>query len=297
MRYTKDELVTLTRDYIQNDDIAESVLLRYLNAGAGILFSRIKTHVQRAERTFTLVANVDTYPLPVDFSRVVSATVTVGSHVYPIWPVDDQRQWDRFKTDVFTSEQPTFMFPRFDQVEFYPTPSTDNVITIKGEIIPKELSVADYTTGTVLEITEGSKIVKGLSTNWTDAMVGRFFQISPEDGDGNWYKISARVSATEITLFNDYQGATQANPSSVSYTIGEQLDLPEELHEGPAKYAAMRYFQGNRKNRGKYLEFKGEFDETLKFAESRFGTRTVYPIQGSRIRTRAFNANNFPRII
>ena len=73
-----------------------------------------------------------------------------------------------------------------------------------------------YDTGTVT-VTQDSATVTGssapIATVFTDVMVGRLFQV---DGDDNWYEISARVSATEITLASNYTGITN---SALSYSI------------------------------------------------------------------------------
>lgn len=65
-------------------------------------------------------------------------------------------------------------------------------------------TIAPYETGTVT-VTNGSKTVTGSGTTFTSAMVGRKIRVSSAT---SYYRISAFVSATEITLQNAYQGDT-----------------------------------------------------------------------------------------
>ena len=73
-------------------------------------------------------------------------------------------------------------------------------------------TVAPYETGTVT-VTNGSKTVTGSGTTFTAAMVSRKFKVS---SDNAYYRISAFVSTTEITLETPYEGTTA---SAKTYTI------------------------------------------------------------------------------
>jgi hypothetical protein len=64
--------------------------------------------------------------------------------------------------------------------------------------------VAPYSTGTV-SVTNSSTTVTGSGTSWTSAMAGRHFRLGSAIP---FYKISAVVSATEITLASAYGGDT-----------------------------------------------------------------------------------------
>src|SRR3990167_9112515 len=73
-------------------------------------------------------------------------------------------------------------------------------------------TVAPYETGTVT-VANGSKTVTGSGTTFTAAIVGRKIRIESENA---YYRISAFVSTTEITLEVAYQGTTQ---SGADYSI------------------------------------------------------------------------------
>jgi len=90
----------------------------------------------------------------------------------------------------------------------------------------RNLTVADYTTGTVT-VTQNSATITGSGTTFTANMVGRWFQVTTNTLDSYWYRISAYTSATVITLESVYEGASG---SGLSYKIGESMETPEETH-------------------------------------------------------------------
>lgn len=83
----------------------------------------------------------------------------------------------------------------------------------------------DYSTGTV-SVTNDSATVTGSGTTFTSSMVGRKFRI---EGENAYYKIDAFVSATEITLEQNYQGDTASGETfsifQDEYRLAGDLDL------------------------------------------------------------------------
>lgn len=76
----------------------------------------------------------------------------------------------------------------------------------------------EYNTGTVA-VTNGSTGITGTGTNWTTAMVGRYFV---KKGDAKRYLINAVASSTSLTVTAAYAGSTT---SGSSYAIAPS---PEE---------------------------------------------------------------------
>src|SRR3990167_8348483 len=73
-------------------------------------------------------------------------------------------------------------------------------------------TIAPYTTNTVT-VANGSTTVTGATTTFTSAMVGRKIRIGAENA---YYRISAFVSTTELTLEVAYQGSlTSGNTYSI----------------------------------------------------------------------------------
>ena len=84
-------------------------------------------------------------------------------------------------------------------------------------------TAAPYTTGTVT-VTNNSKTVTGSGTTFTAAMVGRKIRVASENA---YYRITAFVSTTEVTLEVVYQGTTA---SAQTYSIyKDEYKLPADL--------------------------------------------------------------------
>ncbi len=131
---------------------------------------------------------------------------------------------------------------------------SSKVITMTYKKAVKDLSAADYTTGTIT-LANGSTVVTGSGTTFTALMVGRYLKTS----DGFWYKIVSFTSTTVIGLEKIYNGA---NVAGGTYTIGEMSELPESYQDLPVYYAVSQYWQMNGEvQRGR--EYKGLFDEGL----------------------------------
>ncbi len=84
-------------------------------------------------------------------------------------------------------------------------------------------TIAPYTTGTVTA-TNGSKTIAGSGTTFTSVMVGRKIRVNSENA---YYRISAFVSITEVTLEAAYQGTTQSGASYSLYK--DEYKLPADL--------------------------------------------------------------------
>ena len=86
------------------------------------------------------------------------------------------------------------------------------------------LTAANYTTGTVT-ITQDSRTIRLSGGTWTDSMVGRYFK---PQGSGNWYRIIAFVSASELTL---EQPIIESSASGQTYTIWKRFYyFPSEVN-------------------------------------------------------------------
>ena len=75
--------------------------------------------------------------------------------------------------------------------------------------------VADYTTGTISQVINGSTAVLGAGTTWTSAMNGRLIQLP----DSNWYIISSVLTNTTMTLATNYGGSSGGPGLGAAYKI------------------------------------------------------------------------------
>lgn len=122
-----------------------------------------------------------------------------------------------------------------------------NTITYNYQIRIPDLSIADYTTGTVA-MTNGSTSITGSGTSWLATYLpsagsvkhlNLWIEFSGPLGDNSWYQIDTINSATSLTLLNTYQGGSS---TAVSYIIGQMPLLLEDYHDLPAYRALVIYF-------------------------------------------------------
>lgn len=194
----------------------------------------------------TLTSNV--HPLPGDCGKVLNITVTIGTTKYTPRRVKTREDWDRLtqSTNV-TSNTPEAYFVFGKNYSFYPAASsaTADAITISGEREVKDLSVADYTTGTIASIASGATTVTGTGTSWTAQMAGRYIRITDSNtantGDGYWYEIASITSATVLELTTAYNG-TSISAGTAAYTIGQTSIIPEDHQMTPIYRAVESYY-------------------------------------------------------
>lgn len=199
-------------------------------------------------KTLSTVASQQAYDLPADLNWLSGLTVTISSTKHRPTEVHSRLEWDLINQSTsVTSDIPEYFFLTNSTVEFYPTPSssTSDAITFKYGRKQKDLSVVDYTTGTITSIANGASAVIGSGTTWTTKMNNRWIRFTDSDtantGDGEWYEINPVVTATTLTLDTLYNGISIA-AGTATYTIGQMSLLPEAYHFLPLYKALVHYF-------------------------------------------------------
>lgn len=172
--------------------------------------------------------------------------VTVGNYRYSPIEVSTRIAWDKLNEVQVSSNIPTHWFWWDEGVQLFPRQTTSNVITFNARLKLKDLSLADYTTGTVDIVTNGSTTVTGSGTTWTTQMAGRWLQITPSNtansgGDGYWYEIAQVTSATVLVLRKPYGGLSLTTGAAAAYTIGQASLIPEP-HDFLPIYDALRVY-------------------------------------------------------
>lgn len=220
-----------------------------------------------ATATFSTVASTQFYDLPYNVDKLKSVTVVNGNVRYTPTEISSRGEWDELNLNTtVTSNIPEYYYVYAGQVGFWPIPSTSSLTaTVSYKKGMKDLSVADYTTGTI-SITTGTTVVTGAGTTFTSAMVGRWLKTT----DGYWYQIASFSSTTVIGLDKIYNGASIAG---ASFTIGEMSELPESYQDLPVYYAVSQYWQTNGEIT-RAREYKGLFDEGLLKLRLDWGNQT-----------------------
>lgn len=105
------------------------------------------------ERTYTTKtkSGQQFYQLPPQVKRLIDLTVTIGDVLWLTKPAPNREYWDSLNVIQFQQNYPSFHFVyNGNKVGIWPTPAADgDTITMNYQIRTRDLSQADYTTGTV----------------------------------------------------------------------------------------------------------------------------------------------------
>ena len=241
-----------------------------MNFGYKQILARFRRDQNSDTQTASTVASQRAYMLPPNFLRFISASFTYGSVLTPIEHIQDETIWQRFTSYTQTTARPTrcYIRTRFgaggSEILLDPVPSVVGTLEIKYEATDRKLQYTKYTTGTVT-ITPGSTVITGAGTTFTNAMIGRYFNVTTEAGeDGWWYRIGSYTSATVIGLEQMYEGNGSGALATQSYQIAEAFALPEEMQILPVYYFLQHYYSKlqNEKKTAEYLGlYNGIFNQ------------------------------------
>lgn len=212
-----------------------------------------------AIKTVNTVASQSRYQIPNPLRRLMSLTITVGQEPYNPTPVYNIVSWNRIlESKLGVSDVPLFYYVYDGGVDIQPLPASNgNTISMRGRINLKDLSIPDYTTGSIVSVSNGGTAVVGTGTTWTADMVGRYIRITEttaaNGGDGEWYEIGSFTNSTTIGLLKPYQGTT-ISAGTAAYVIGQMSPIPESYDIAPVYRAAALYWL-NKGDAGKTKQY------------------------------------------
>jgi len=240
-----------------------------------------------ASTTISTVANQQFYNLPFDYGQLRDCTITLGTVVYRPIEVTSRKQWDEVNNVTgITSNIPNFFYIQNGQVGLWPTPSSaiTNGLTVNYKKNVRDISVADYTTGSIVSVANGGTAVVGTGTSWTSQMAGRYIRITlsntVDTGDGNWYQIASVGSTTTLTLSLPYNG-TAISAGTAAYTIGDCMIIPENYQRGPVFYALTNFWMKETEDNGRSQRFMQMFEDAKDQMLIEFGNKTTDPTVSS----------------
>jgi hypothetical protein len=246
-----------------------------LNLGYHYILSELGRSVSEKTKTTLTVATQQYYQCPRDFVFPKSVTITIGTLKYPVEFEESQQNWDMLNSFPQTTNIPQRAFLRktfginTNEIGLWPTPaSSGNTITIVYEASDKDCTQTAYTTGTVTA-TVGSNLIDGSGVTFSPNMIGRYFQVTDANGDGEYYKIVSYNSPTELVLENNYEGPTY---SGLAYQVAQVFNLPEEMQTLPVYYCLMNYY-AIKGDDTKELKNKNLFEEGLSKAKLRYSNK------------------------
>lgn len=233
----------------------------------------MQRYFTRKSQTTNLVADQQFYQLPEDCIRVTGVVVTDASIEYPVEPMASELEWRALNSNnAGTVQIPRFFFVRGkDEIGLWPAPASNvtNGLEVYYEPRERDMSQDDYTTGTVT-VTNASATITHSGTGFSQNMVGRYFRTT-DGSEGLWYRISAYVSTSELTLENVYEGISG---SGRTFIIGEAPQIPEEYHESLLDFVAYRFYL-RRRDVAVAQQFKSLFDGALDDAKQRYASKTT----------------------
>lgn len=235
------------------------------------------------------------YPLPPNYSKLKSITITIGSLKWTLNEVFTTNEWNQLNVFPYYADIPSnfFIYPggdRAGQIGIWPIPSTtNNIITFSYKFRVPDLSIADATgTGTINTKTN-SFIATGLVPTVNPQLESRRIQFAQPDGDNLWYQIASIPSSTSALLYGSYQGNTI---TSKAYTIGQMPLLMEDFHDMLLYKPLYIYFSSINKDESKAANFKELYAERLALLEEYAGGNTTNINLRSTFNTRNPNIYN-----
>ncbi len=222
------------------------------------------------------IGGLQTYNLPPDYSKLETGTLTIGSLKWTPTEVLTRQAWDQLNVFPYYADIPNNIFIWQNKFNIWPIPSTTgNVITFNYKRRVPDLSLADYTTGTV-SVSNGSTIITGAGTTFVPttnlASESRWIQIAQNKGDNLWYQVYSVDSTSQITLMTPYQGITVA---AGTYTLGQMPLLMEDFHDMLVWKPLIFYYTTIAKDEEKAKMFEGLYAQKLEQLAEYAGTKTL----------------------
>jgi len=198
------------------------------------------------------VANQQTYQIPNKYRKLIDLYFYSGSGVssdtiYAPEMVFDPTKWKRIlQYRLGTGDVPYYIYVENTSFKVQPIPSTSGIlITLRGRLQLKPLTIADVTNLTVTSIANGGTALV-MSGGMTLDMVGRYIQITEttaaNGGDGMFYEIGSYTSATQVTLTKPYEG-TSIVAGTAACVIGQVPIVPSAYQPAIIYRSAALYWQ------------------------------------------------------
>lgn len=299
---TYTSAIELYEKFTNSSESANTTLgATLLNEGVRFMLGDISWPFLEKNTTIDTVDGQQFYEIPADASKVLSVTVKVGDYLYRPLQVFSRDDWDALNSTVnIEGDQSSYFYIFNGQIGLWTIPATDgNTITVNYLRQVRDISVADYTTGNITDVTNGSTTVEGSGTSWTSQMAGKYIRITHTNtagtGDGIWYKIASVTDGDTLELEDPYLG-TSISGGSASYTIGDVMVIPENYQLGPVYYAASEYWRlngdANRADR-----FQSKYELLMRQMREDEGKKTTSPVVDEGVDFGTFNPNLAPRNI
>lgn len=230
----------------------------FINETEAIVLATYEWPFLETTANLTSVASQEGYELPISArnNQITAVRLEESSTViYTAQIVESYRFWEQLQSyATAASDVLRYVYVQDEQLLCYPKPaSASKTIRVRYRLIHKDMTQADYSTGTITSIANGATTVTGATTAWTAGMAQanghiRFTNVAAAGGgDGYWYEISSITSTTVLELVKKYAGTSIA-AATATYTIGEMPLIPESHHSLLEYRPLARYFMQNEED-------------------------------------------------
>lgn len=222
------------------------------------------------------VGGLQFYPLPPNYSKLKTITITQGNLKWVPTEILSRPEWDNMNMFPLYSDIPNYYYIYGGQIGIWPIPATTgNVITENYKYRIPDLSIEDYAVGTVA-VSNGGTTITGSGTTWTPTTnvqnESRWIKIAQTKGDNLWYQVQSVDSATSITLYEPYQGITV---SGGTYTLGQMPILIEDFHDMLLWYATIVYYSSIVKDQASADRYQKMLDMKLELLNEYAGSKSI----------------------
>lgn len=178
-------------------------------------------------REIQTIAGERSYEVPDNFRKIQDLYVTVGTTVYMPEAVFDPVHWKLILAyQLGTSDIPMFYYREGNKLHFAPIPASDgNVITVRGRLTQADLSIADYTTGTITSVPYTTTFTAIVASGATSATLSAGFAFTTGDyqitfSSGEIRMASFTSASTAVTWDNELTEAATATITISTSTGG-----------------------------------------------------------------------------
>jgi len=222
------------------------------------------------------VGGLQFYPLPPNYSKLKTFTITQGNLKWVPTEILSRQEWDNMNMFPYYSDIPNYYYIYGGNIGVWPIPvTTGNTITSNYKYRIPDLSLEDATAGTV-SISNGGTTVTGTTTAWTPTTnpqnESRWIKIAQTAGDNLWYQVQSVTSTTSLTLYEPYQGIAVTGGT---YILGQMPILIEDFHDMLIWYACVVYFSSIVDNPQKVKQFQDMLNMKLELLNEYAGSKSV----------------------
>jgi len=294
---TLDEALADVQDATSDTTLdSQTKFIRWLNQGyQNILSTFGRPGIEKISNTTTNVpsnplADTDrSYQLPPDCQFVKTVKIQIGSRWYQLIEEESQEMWN-FRTEYIYGGIPGMFFINMNfgvaskelQIDPICTATTTQnnqtvgvpmrIVYESSDIRLDHLAVTPTTNASTVTFRYNGTSVTSSAPIFSSWMaLGSTYITAGDDGDGNWYKITAVSSSTSATIGNYYQGTNVS--STTNWSINQIMSLHPDMQDIPEFWALYKYYQYKKDSKWKGL-YEQEYFSRLQAAKGNWATKT-----------------------